>query len=85
MAKKLPNYLNSQKEMLDVPEEIIRSIEAGSLTQSQLLELIRIEAEALELSVEQAVQDARNGCLPKNLIGDDLDFLIAMLPSRQTP
>lgn len=65
---------------MDIPEEIVCAMMDGELTQAQLRELIRIEAEAIGLTFDEAVESARDGTLPRCHIGSDVDFLIEMLP-----
>lgn len=67
--------------MPDIPEDIIRALEAGEIAVDQLRELIRLEAVALEMSFEQAVALAQRRELPKNRIGSDIDFLVELLPA----
>ncbi len=67
--------------MTPVPETLQQAIERGELTETQLRELIALEAEALGLTFEEAVERARHGRLPKNYIGTDLELLIDLLPA----
>ena len=62
-----------------VPDNLIAAMEAGELTQSQLRELIRIEAESIGLTFDEAIDRAKKGTLPGCHIGSDIDFLIEML------
>lgn len=64
-----------------MPAELVRALEDGELTDAQLVQLITIEAAALGLSFDEAVQRVRDGSLPKNLIGLDLEMLVSLLPS----
>lgn len=65
---------------MDIPNEIVRSLEAGELSEAQLRELIRIEAESIGLTFNLAIESARNGTLPRCHVGSDVEFLIEMLP-----
>ncbi len=64
-----------------MPAELVRALEDGELTDNQLVQLITIEAAELGLSFDEAVQRARDGSLPKNLVGLDLELLVSLLPS----
>lgn len=64
-----------------MPADLVRALEDGALTDDQLVQLITIEAAELGLSFDEAVQRARDGSLPKNLIGLDLEMLVSLLPS----
>lgn len=66
--------------MFHIPEEIVSALESGEVSEDQLRELIRIEAKAIGLDFDTAVEMARKRDLPKTLIGSDLEFLVAMLP-----
>ncbi len=65
--------------MDDIPEDIIRGLDAGELTEAQLRELIRIEAVDLGFTLEEAIQKASTGDLPRTHIGSDVEFLVEML------
>lgn len=67
--------------MAELPEDLLKALEAGELTRSQLDDLIRLEAEALKLTYEEAVRLAREGSLPRGPIADDLEFLVELLPA----
>lgn len=67
--------------MAPLPPELQRAIENGELTEDQLKELIRLEANAIGLSLEQAITKAKNGSLPKDHIGADLELLVDLLPA----
>lgn len=64
---------------LQIPEDIIQAFEEGEITQSQLRRLFAIEAAAIGLSFDQAVEGARNDTLPHDPIGSDLRMLVLML------
>lgn len=64
--------------MADLPDDLREAIESGRLTRAQLRRLIELEARALNLSVEEAIQRARTGTLPKHYIADDLALLVVM-------
>lgn len=66
--------------MPDVPADIQAALEAGELSEAQLRELIRLEAEALGMTFEEAVAKARAGTLPRTLIASDLEMLVELLP-----
>lgn len=65
--------------MSPLPKDLEQAIADGTLTEEQLKELIRLEADALGLSFDQAVKQAKAGTLPKNYIGADLELLIDLL------
>jgi len=65
--------------MAPLPTELQKAIEQGELTQPQLRELIRLEAEALGLPYERALELARAHKLPRNYIGADLELLVDLL------
>ncbi len=67
---------------LELPTELRQAIEQGELTAQQLRQLIAFEAKALGLSYEEAVQRARRGELPRDLVGTDLLLLVTMLPKE---
>jgi hypothetical protein len=68
-----------QSAALQIPDDIVRAMECGELSRDQLRELIRIEAESIGLSFDEAVERARQRTLPNSLIGSDLRFLVLML------
>ena len=63
-----------------MPAELLKALEYGELTRDQLVQLITIEAAELGLRFDEAVQRTRDGSLPKNLVGLDLEMLVALLP-----
>jgi hypothetical protein len=67
--------------MTPLPTDLQRAIEQGDLTEEQLKRLIALEAEALGLSFEQALDQAKARTLPKNHLGADLELLIDLLPT----
>lgn len=67
--------------MKPLPLELQQAIEEGALTDEQLRELITLEAEALGLTFKEAVECARAGTLPHNLLGSDLQLLVQLLLS----
>lgn len=62
-----------------IPKELIEALESGEITRDQLIKLIELEAEALELSFDEAVALADQDKLPKSTIGLDLNYLIRLL------
>jgi hypothetical protein len=58
-------------------------LNSGRLTRSQLRELIEEEARELGLSYDQAIERAREGKLPRNVVGSDLSLLISLLNYRR--
>jgi hypothetical protein len=64
-----------------LPQELQEGIERGRLTEGQLRELIRLEAEAIGMDYAEAVKRARERRLPKNPIGADLELLVQLLPT----
>jgi len=69
--------------MPDVPADIQAALDAGELSEDQLRELIRLEAEALGMTFEEGVAQARAGTLPRTLIASDLEMLVDLLPQSQ--
>jgi hypothetical protein len=67
--------------MSPLPKELQQAIERGELSREQLKQLITIEADALSLSFDDAVKRAKDGTLPNNYIGADLELLIELLPA----
>jgi hypothetical protein len=65
--------------MTPLPKALQKAIEDGELTEAQLRELIRLEAEAIGLSYEEAVDRARKRSLPKSPIGLDIEALVQLL------
>ena len=63
-----------------LPRELQRAIERGQLTDEQVRELITLEAAALGLTYEEAVERAKARTLPRNHIGADLELLVQLLP-----
>ena len=67
--------------MPPLPTDLQQAIEQGELTQSQLRELIQLEAQSLGLNYDRAVELARAHKLPHNYIAADLELLIGLLPA----
>lgn len=67
--------------MPELPEELKRALEQGSLTKEQLEELVGLEAEALGMSFDAALEAARADKLPATDLGTLLEFHIEMLES----
>ena len=63
----------------EMPTTLVEAIERGELTQAQWRELIAIEADDLGLGIDEAVQGARQGTLPKTGLGADIELLVALL------
>ncbi len=64
-----------------VPASLLAALEHGELSLEQLRQLIRIEAEDLGLSFDEAVRRARERSLPRNETGSDLQLLVMLLPA----
>ncbi len=62
-----------------VPADLIAAIDQGELSQGQLRRLIEIEAGDLGLDFDEAVRRARDGSLPKTVVGLDLELLVELL------
>ncbi len=62
-----------------LPTDLLAAMADGGLTQEQLRQLITIEASDLGLEFHEAVRRARDGSLPKNVIGLDLELLVELL------
>lgn len=67
--------------MAPLPATLQEAIEHGELTEDQLRELIRLEAAELGLTFDEAVQRAREGTLPHDLLGTDIGMLVELLPA----
>ncbi len=68
---------------VQIPDHIINAIEDGEITQTQLRELIGIEAAMLGMSFDEAVAGARDDTLPHDPIGSDLRMLVMMLMDNE--
>ncbi len=64
---------------LQIPDELLNALESGELSPDQLRELIRLEAEAIGLSFDEALAAAHHRTLPTDPVGTDLGFLVSML------
>ena len=69
----------------DIPDDVPRKLQAAmergdEMSLEQLRQLIAIEAKAIGLTFEQAVEHGRRHALPNSVIGGDLTMLIEMLP-----
>jgi hypothetical protein len=62
-----------------MPLDLLAAMEHRELTQEQLRRLIAIEASDLGLGFDEAVGRARDGSLPKNVVGLDLELLVELL------
>ncbi len=62
-----------------LPADLLAAMADGELTEAQLRQLITIEASDLGLGFDEAVRRARDGSLPKNVVGLDLELLVEML------
>ena len=60
-------------------QAVLDAMQSGEITPEQLRELITCEADEIGLTLEQAVDAARTGALPRNPIGVDLEYLIDVL------
>ena len=66
--------------MPELPADILKAMESGRpLTREQFRRLIAVEAQAVGLTYEQAIDAARKRTLPPGPIGTDLGLLIGML------
>jgi hypothetical protein len=65
--------------MSRLPRDLLAAIAAGDVTIDQVRELFRLEAEALGMSFDEALSAAREGHLPNNPVGADLDLLADLL------
>lgn len=65
--------------MAPLPTELQKAIEQGELTDEQLRELITLEAEALGLTYDQAIEKAKARTLPKNYLGADIELLASLV------
>jgi len=60
-------------------QKVLDAMQSGEITPEQLRELITCEADEIGLTLEDAVEAARTGKLPRNPIGIDLEYLIDLL------
>ncbi len=65
--------------MPELPKDLLAAMARGALTEPQLRQLIELEAQALGLSLEDALARARAGTLPKNVLGTDVQQLVELL------
>lgn len=65
--------------MPEVPKDLLEALESGSITRTQLEELIQLEAEGLGLTADEAKRLAESGELPKSALGLDLASLVGLL------
>ncbi len=65
--------------MTPLPQALQEAIERGKLTESQLRELITLEAQELGLNYDDAVRLAKERRLPKNRLGADIELLVELL------
>jgi hypothetical protein len=68
--------------MPDLPAELVKAVESGTVTRGQLIQLIELEANAIGLTIDNAIAQARENKLPENTIGADLAFLIDLLEAK---
>lgn len=61
--------------MDDLPTELQAAIESGTLTTDQVRQLADLEAQALGLTLDQALEKARRRELPQSYLGQDLQML----------
>ena len=63
----------------NLPQSLLDAFESGDLTRNQIEQLIRVEAEQIGLSFDEAMTLARHHSLPKDPVGTDIQFLAMML------
>ncbi len=68
------------KPSYEVPADLLQAMEDGALTEEQLRQLITLEAAQLGLGFDEAVRRAREGSLPKTVVGSDVELLVDLLP-----
>lgn len=64
-----------------ISPELQHALDDGVLTDTQLRELIALQAATLGLDFDEAVRGAYADTLPRNATGADLRLLVSMLPS----
>ncbi len=64
-------------------QELLDALDKGELSVENLQELIEIEAVQLGLTVDEAIERARQNTLPKGSLGTGLQFNIMMLMSAE--
>jgi hypothetical protein len=67
--------------MPELPADLRAAIESGCLTESQIRQLIELEAQVIGLSFDEARVRARTRSLPTNTVGSDLQLLFGLLPA----
>lgn len=72
--------LRTTGQPYEIPADIVAGIEQGELTEEQVRRLIAVEAAQIGLSFGEAVRRARDGSLPKTVIGSDVELLVMLLP-----
>lgn len=70
--------------VIRIPVALQDAIKGGSLTRAQLKRLIGLEAKAIHLSTEEAIERARAGELPRHYIADDIAQLVRLLDSARS-
>jgi hypothetical protein len=68
------------KQTYEVPSDLLQAMEGDALTDEQLRRLIALEAAQLGLNFDEAVRRARDGSLPKTVVGSDVELLVDLLP-----
>lgn len=70
--------------LIRIPPTLRRAIKRGPLKPNQLKSLIGLEARAIGLSTEDAIQRARSGDLPRHYLADDIAQLVRLLDSARS-
>jgi len=67
--------------MSEISKTLREAMKRGRLTPTQVTRLIGVEAKALGLSTEEAIQRARSGDLPRDYLADDIAQLVRLWDS----
>jgi len=68
-----------------IPDKLASALHSGELSSGQVRELIELEATAIGLSFDQAVDAVQQQSLPWSPLSDDLSFLVSMLGDEARP
>lgn len=64
---------------MKLPRSLAEALENGTATDTQLRQMIAIEAEALGMTYDEAIRRAADGSLPTGPLGTDIEFLAEVL------
>jgi len=68
---------------MDLPDHLVEALVKGAeLTDDQIREIVTIEATELGLTYDVAVRQARQGTLPRNAYGSDIEMFVEIADAR---